>query len=394
MFNCVLVAKQLKDWLTVRLPVNNLTFEHLAKKDVPVHRLSCMYYLGGLTLVTFIVQLVTGILLMLYYQPVTTFANSSVRFISLAVPGGSLIRNLHAWSASAIILLLFLHIASVALFRSYRRPREFTWLIGALSLPVVLAMAFSGYLLPWNTLSVYATKVGTQILQSSTEFLPGLLAGVGPLIAGLLVGANTIGQETLSRFYALHILILPLSMLVLLSLHLLLVQLHGMSVPLSIHKKLSGKEFSAQKTEIPMSTPAQRFFPTFLLKELALWIVFVSVLIILAMVLPYDSFLPYTLTGSYNPLVPAPVGIKPEWYFYFLYYPLEIFPKAAVIAGSVIFFLALIFYPWLADGIPRLWGAKAEQSKFPTWAPLVVLAYLAVMTLFGSHIVTLLAGGR
>src|SRR5262249_5272272 len=173
------------------------------------------YNLGGLTLCAFLIQIATGFLLMLYYQPTTAFAHESVHFITTVLPAGSLIRNLHVWSANAMVLLLFLHASTLALMRAYRKPREVTWLTGVLSMFVVLALAFSGYLLPWNTLAVYATKVGTEILQVSTDFLFYPLSEAGTFAARLLVGSEGVGQQTLSRFYALHVFGLPLLLLTL-----------------------------------------------------------------------------------------------------------------------------------------------------------------------------------
>ncbi len=365
-------------WLGDRLPVKQLSYEHLSDKSVPSHSQAWAYNLGGLTLCAFLVQLVTGFLLMLYYQPTTLSAHESVRFITTTVPGGSLIRNLHAWSANAMILFLFLHASTVALMRAYRKPRELTWLSGVLLLFVVMGLGFSGYLLPWNTLAVYATKVATEILQVSTDFLFYPLSELGSFAARLLVGSEGIGQQTLSRFYALHVFGLPLVLLGILAGHLLFVQLHGISIPLSISKRrASGQD---------------PFIPEFALKECGIWLLFLGALAITAEILPYQCFLPYTLSGPFDPLLPAPSGIKPEWYFYCLYYPLEMLPRAVAITGSLLFFLALALTPWLMVSIPRMWGAKFETSRFPTIAAATVVGALVMLTLFGEDLVRTVRG--
>jgi cytochrome b6 len=370
-------GKTISEWLDVRLPVKHLAYEHLSQKSVPSHKHSWVYNLGGLTLCAFLIQLATGLLLMLYYQPTSASAHGSVQFITTMVSGGSLIRNLHDWSANAMVLFLFLHAATVALTRAYRTPRELSWLTGVLSMFVTLGLAFSGYLLPWNTLAVYATKVGTEILQVSTDSLFYPLSEAGSFAARLLVGSEGVGQQTLSRFYALHVCGLPLLLLTLAGVHLLLVQLHGLSIPLSISKQSSADE---------------PFFPEFALKECGIWLCFAGALVILAVLLPYDSFIPYTLSSAFDPLAAAPTGIKPEWYFYFLYYPLEILPRPVAISGSLVFFLAVALTPWLMVWLPRLWGATFERSKFPTVAAAAVIGFLFALTVFGEDLVRAVRG--
>jgi cytochrome b6 len=202
-------------------------------------------------------------------------------------------------------------------------------------------------------------------------------------MSSLLIGGATVGQETLTRFFALHVAILPAILIGIVLLHLILIQLHGMSVPIS-----------ERKTHTESGAPVEKFFPTFLLKDFALWIVFAAGITILAKILPYEYFLPYTLARAYDPLAPAPEGIRPEWYFFFLYYPLEIFPRTLVIVGTLILTLAFIFAPWLMDWIPSLWRKQAEESRVPTYIALLVIVLIAVLTIFGAAIVTAVRGGH
>src|SRR5581483_7163898 len=233
----------LTNWLDERLAISTLM--HLAdKKEVPVHRHSIWYYFGGMTLFLFCVQVATGILLLLYYRPSAENAFESVQFIITEVKFGWLIRSLHSWSANLMIATLFVHMFSVFFLRAYRAPREMTWVSGAFLLFLSLAFGFSGYLLPWNTLSFFATKVGTEV------------AGVVPLIGHFLVrflrGGDEVTGATLTRFYGFHVAILPAIATGLLILHLAMVQRHGMSVPESVGK--SGR--------------TMKFFPNFLLRDL------------------------------------------------------------------------------------------------------------------------------
>ena len=155
----------LKEWLEQRLPMTEAA-EFAQHKTVPVHRYSVIYYLGGMTLFFFIVQVVTGILLMLYYRPSADGAFESVEFIMTTVPFGWLIRSIHSWSANLMVFFAFIHLATVYFSKGYRKPREITWITGCILLFLAMGFGFSGYLLPWNQLAFFATKVGTDIAGS------------------------------------------------------------------------------------------------------------------------------------------------------------------------------------------------------------------------------------
>ena len=156
------MVQQVVDWLDERLDLSGLK-HFIAEKGVPVHTQEIWYYLGGMTLFLFAVQVFTGILLLLYYRPSSAEAYESVQFIVTQVQFGWLIRNIHSWSANLLIGAAFAHFFSVFFLKSYRKPRELTWLTGILLLFLMLGFGFSGYLLPWNELSFFATKVGTGI---------------------------------------------------------------------------------------------------------------------------------------------------------------------------------------------------------------------------------------
>src|SRR5437773_12203337 len=198
-------------------------FLKLRDKTVPIHRHTIWYYFGGMTLFLFSVQVVTGILLLLYYRPTAESAFESVQFIMAEVSFGWLIRSIHSWSANLMILTLFIHMASVYLTRAYRRPSEATWISGVGLLVVVLGFGFSGYLLPWNNLAFFATQVVTQIV--------GSVPIVGSFLLMFLRGGENVTGATLTRFYAFHVAMLPALITALLVGHLLLVQLRGMSTP-------------------------------------------------------------------------------------------------------------------------------------------------------------------
>jgi len=216
------MVQQIVDWLDERIDLSGLK-HFVSEKGVPVHAQEIWYYLGGLTLFLFAVQVFTGILLLLYYRPGSTDAYESVQFIVTRVPFGWLIRNIHSWSANLLVAAAFAHFFSVFLLKSYRKPRELTWVSGILLLFLMLAFGFSGYLLPWNELSFFATKVGTGIA--------GSVPLVGHFLLRLLRGGDDVTGATLSRFFGLHVAILPAITTALVAVHLLLVQRQGMSVP-------------------------------------------------------------------------------------------------------------------------------------------------------------------
>ena len=342
--------------------VNDIT-KKLSEKEVPVHKLSWIYYLGGLTMFCFLVQIATGLLLLPYYQPTIINAYQSIEYINYFVPNGFLIRNIHAWSGSFMIFFAMIHLLTTFTTKSYEKPRELTWITGVLLLVVTLGFGFSGYLLPWHQIAVNATKVGMEILQSSTSFLPGVFKLPGEFFATNLRGGPIITQTTLSRFFDLHVVILPFAFFLLILIHLFLVQLHGMNKG----------NFKIEKYE--------KFFPDFFIKDIAVWLVLLLVLLIIGQALPYDSFLSYPLKAPYIDNSPTPSGIKPEWYFLFLYYPLEILPKTFVIISSFFIFLAVLFTPILFKKLP---------IKVHALIAVLVFVYLLISTIWGGDIVQII----
>src|SRR5688572_28707716 len=237
---------QIVDWVDARLDLSDVR-HFLAEKGVPIHTQKIWYYLGGMTLFLFLVQVASGILLLLYYRPSADEAYESVQFIVTQVEFGWLIRNIHSWSANLLILAVFAHLFSVFFLVAYRKPRELTWITGVLLLFVMLGFGFSGYLLPWNELAFFATAVGTGIA--------GAIPVGGDALMRFLRGGDDVTGATLSRFYALHVAILPAVATVLVALHLLLVQRQGMSLPIR----------EARRQKAGERIPQMPFFPDYVL---------------------------------------------------------------------------------------------------------------------------------
>jgi cytochrome b6 len=281
------VATSVYDWVDERLGLSELA-AFARHKTVPVHSQSFWYYWGGISLFLFLVQCFTGVLLLVYYRPGAE-AFESVRQITFVMHFGWLIRSAHAWSASLMIFSIMVHMFSVFFMKAYRKPREFGWFSGLALLALATLFGFSGYLLPMDELSYFATKVGLQI--------PASLPLIGSAIANMLRGGPDVSEFTVQRFFALHVVVLPALFVPLLGFHLWLVQKHGNAAPPSVE---------ALPPEERKSMP---FMPNFLRKDLAMWLISLNILALLA------SVFPWTLGKQYDSLAPAPMGIHPEWYF-------------------------------------------------------------------------------
>jgi len=351
-------------WLDDRIHVSEV-WQALSHKEVPVHRASVVYYFGGMTLFFFAIQVCTGILLMLYYQPSADHAFESVEFIMTTVPFGWLIRSIHSWSANLMVFFAFVHLATVYFTKSYRPPRELTWVTGCLLLFLILAFGFSGYLLPWNQLSFFATKVGTDIA--------GKVPIIGEWTLRFLRGGDRVTGGTLSRFYGWHVAILPALTGALLGLHLLLVQLQGMSVPPSLEEESRRR-------------PPMRFVPHFVLRDAFGWILALGVLAALAALFPWE------LGEKANPFAPAYADIRPEWYFMFMFQSLKLVPGGEILGVEyesipIVLFglagLALLAVPFVDRQIVR-----TGRSRGFTILGIVALAFVIVMTSWGYHSAT------
>ncbi len=292
-------------WLDRRYGLTPLV-EFMKHKEVPVGVHSMFwYYLGGATLFFFMMQVCTGSLLLLFYQAGESTSYESIRFITTKVPFGWLVRSMHCWSAHLMIISLVTHMFSTMMLKAYRPPREMTWVTGFILLSLALGFGFSGYLLPWNELAFFATAVGTDSMKA--------VPGIGDFLLQVLRGGTDVSINTLHRFFGLHVVILPLVMVGLVTAHLLVIQRQGMAPP------------QGHKT----APKGMRFFPDFALRDLQLWLMCLIVLASLAVFLPYGPHIPgieWELGKKANPLAPAYPGIKPEWYFLWIYQLLKEFP--------------------------------------------------------------------
>lgn len=200
------------DWLDLRVGVRDIDAT-LVSRNVP--KINWWYTLGFMALFTFIIMAVTGMFLAVYYAPTPDHAYDSVKYLTEEVWGGKVVRGLHHYGASAMVIIVAMHMLQVFFYGAYKYPRELTWMSGVVLFGLVLGLGFTGYLLPWDQKAYWATEVGTKVPES--------IPVVGELSKIVMRGGATLGALTLTRFYAIHMLMIPALMLVFLGIHLYLV---------------------------------------------------------------------------------------------------------------------------------------------------------------------------
>ena len=348
--------KAIQNWFEERLGLTDI-FRFLSKKDIPQHKHTIWYYTGSAILLFLVIQIITGTMLAFYYKPTLEQANASIARIITEVPLGWIIRSIHSWSATFMIILVMIHLISIWLTKSYYKPREITWISGVFLLLISLVFGFTGYLLPWDDLSFSATKVGTDI--------PRAIPVVGAWVTKLLRGGEDVTGDTLTRFYTLHICILPICIFLILAIHIYLIQKHGISRPLKMKRE-----------KIKLNTLP--FWPNFVFREMIVWMVLLGILMTMAV------FLPPSLEKQADMMAPAPEGIKPEWYFLFLFQTLKIFPaKILFISGEtlavflILIAVVFIFFLPLIDNRP-----EDKKGKIITWSAYVLIIYAVFMSVW------------
>ena len=353
------IIKRVYNWLDERFQLSSL-IDFAKKKSVPKYRETIWYYFGGIALILFIVQVVTGILLLMYYKGTEDLAFESVYYISTKVNFGWLIRSVHSWSANLMILAVFIHMFSVYFLKAFRKPRELTWYTGIILLFISLAFGFSGYLLPWNELAFFATKVGTDII--------GEIPLIGEYLLKLLRGGEDVTGATLSRFFGFHVAIFPAIFTVALALHLIFIQRQGIAEPEDWKRKPD-----SEKKQIP-------FFPNFAYRELLIWLIVINILAILAVYFPWE------LGQKADLFTPAPEGIKPEWYFLFTFQVLKLLPGEILslngeFVGIILFGIAGLL--WI---IVPFWDKRTGEgirNKAINYIGLAAVVFIILFTLLG-----------
>ncbi len=309
----------MRQFLTARLPLAEVA-AHL-RKPLPKH-INLLFSFGSLAMFLLLLQAATGAFLALYYSPSPDHAHNAVTYISAEVPFGSFVRGLHHWGASAMVIIVFLHLLRVVLYGSYKAPRELTWVFGVFLLLIVLGFGFTGYLLPWDEKAYWATVVGVEI--ASTAPL------LGDFVAKVLRGGSEIGAVTLSRFYALHTIWLPWLAFGLVGVHLFFVRYYGSSG-------------TPMNTEEDMKA-GKPFYPDQVFEDV------VGMLILFGVLASAALFVPVPLESVADP-TNASYDPRPEWYFLFLFQLLKYFQGPLEIVGTFVIptvgMLLLLFLPFL-----------------------------------------------
>ena len=337
-------------WFDERLELTSLLL-FLSNKRVPRHKHSFWYIFGGLSLFFFLIQIITGVLLLLYYSPTPTTAHESVSLIMTQVPFGWFVRSLHTWSANLMVATVLIHLFSVYFMKAYRKPRELMWISGTILLITVLGFGFTGYLLPWDTTAYFATQIGTEI--------PRSIPIIGDFIVTVLRGGEFIAEESLKRLFALHVVILPLVSLLLVLFHIILNQVKGSSTPIGI------------KTQ----EPGIAFYPNYIYRDAIAWTSGLLLLCALSLTLPVH------LGIKADPYASAPVGIKPEWYFLVLYETLRLLPSeifhinSEAIMNVIVLILGgfIVSVPFLDHN-----SSKEKYDKIFTFIGIIAISYLSI----------------
>lgn len=312
--------------------------DHQIHKRLPPHT-GWLHVFGSLSLFLFVSQTITGILLLVYYRPTPEAAHESIRYITAEAKFGWLYRQVHAWGASVMILAVVLHMIRTYFCGAYKKPRELTWFTGVLIFIVTITFGFTGYLLPWNQIAFWATTVGTE----SANKVPV----VGEWLRYFLRGGEAVTGETLSRFFVVHVIILPWVLTGLIAVHLFLMR----ATNLATLERVGEEKKIAPEYGVP-------FFPVHVAKEGVVLVLLLAFLVTLSVVWPWEIGEPA------DPLV-TPPHIKPEWYFLPSYQLLKYFegPYGAfmgIIACSLPFLL-LLLWPFLDRG-------KERHPKKRPWA--------------------------
>ncbi len=338
----MIFISRLVDWIDVRIGIREIIRKELTGYLLP-RNINSWYSLGSVLLFIFTLQVVTGMLLLIYYVPDADKAFKSVTFIMNEAPFGWLIRLCHAVGSNMMVLVLLLHMLSTLIMGSYKRPRELNWVSGFILFVMALGISFTGYLLPWSQLSFWATTVATH----STMAIPV----IGPYLLELLRGGDLVGQPTLGRFFALHVAVIPACIVILIGLHLFVLKRTGISTPPFGRKEtiISWPGDSYRHEDHPGGIP---FFPNYVLEDLRSISIYLACFLAVVFFSPHLFFPPEAFLPA-NPLI-TPAHIKPEWYFLANYQTLKIFPNEFIgltVQGAVMTFLALL--PFVDRGRER-----------------------------------------
>ena len=343
-----------RGWIGERVPVSVEGIAAMSNEPVPHHLKRWWFALGGTPAYLFVVQIVTGILLAVYYQSSAATAYESVRYITEEAAYGWFLRGLHKWAATLMIASVVLHQMRVYFTGAYRRPRELNWLVGMGLLVLTLLTGFTGYSLVYEQLSYWGATVGANISDN--------VPLIGPLAKRLLLAGEVYNEHTLARFFLLHAAVLPVAMVALLALHITLIRLQGVT------------EFK-DEAHPERDTGTFNFFPEHFATELTIGLVLMILLAALA------TILPATMGPRADPLV-TPEVIKPEWFFYVAFRWLKLFSGTAAVLSMGFIVFVMVAWPFIDGWIRR----RRPQSEFSVYLGIVAVLALLALTLWEAAV--------
>jgi quinol-cytochrome oxidoreductase complex cytochrome b subunit len=341
-------------WFRERLPVSGNQLRELTNEPVPNHLKRWWFCLGGTPLYLFVIQIVTGILLAIYYQPSAETAYTSVRYITEDAAFGWYIRSIHKWAATFMIVAVILHQLRVFFTGAYRKPREINWMIGMCLLLCTLGLGFTGYSLVFEQLSYWGATVAANI----TESVPF----IGAILKRLLLAGDSYNNNTLSRFFIIHAAVLPVAMVLLIAIHITIIRLQGVT------------EFHDEEEE-EQGPRHFNLWPDHVYTEIMIGLVIMVLLTVFA------TLFPAQMGARADPLT-TPEVIKPEWFFYVAFRWLKLFPGTfAVLSMGLIVFL-MFFWPLIDSAIRRRW----KGSELSVWVGICGSLAIIVMTVWEASV--------
>ena len=339
-------SSKLINWIDERFPYTETMRYHITEYYASKN-FNIWYVFGVLAMVVLVIQLFTGIFLTMNYKPSAVDAFSSVEYIMRDVEWGWLIRYMHSTGASFFFIVVYLHMFRAMLYGSYKKPRELIWIIGMLILIVLMAEAFSGYLLPWGQMSYWGAQVIISIF--------GAIPLVGEALVEIIRGDYSISDITLNRFFALHVIALPLALVALIFVHIVALHEVGSNNP-------DGIEIKEYKDQHGIPIDGVAFHPYHTSKDLVAIIIFLMIFSVVVFFAPDMGgyFLEYSNFEKANPMA-TPEHIVPSWYFTPFYALLRAVPDK--LGGAILMVLAVIlplFLPWLDR-------AKVKSIRYRGW---------------------------
>ncbi|APF19306.1 cytochrome b [Caldithrix abyssi] len=345
-----------KEWFLERFPIDYDKFVEFnekifIKEPIPTHMKKWLFVMGATPLILFGFQVLTGLFLTFYFMPSPEMAYESIRHITEDVRFGYWVRGMHRWGANLMIISLLLHMTRVFFTQAYRKPRELNWIIGVLLFFLTMTISFTGYSLTYNQLSYWATTVGTNMIKE--------VPLIGDMMLFFLRGGDVVNANTLTRFYTLHVMILPGIIFFFIFLHIVILRLHGVSIPEGFEEKY------------------YPFYPHHFYK------IIIATLFLLTLMSTLTVILPPGIGEPANPAI-TPQHIKPEWYFFPTYRFLKMVPLHVGIYATAAFVLVFTFWPFIE---PLISKDKTKRTIFSRTAGVLTLVITLILTIWETIVI-------